>query len=132
MRSPLDGSIIEFRKVSVGLNATVGDAVATVFTEEAKSRLVISEQFTVIRRRLFTAVSHILHLATTLLEFKTLVFPSVPVGGLCLCSCNLNRQGLFCSLGEFILDYSRDFYSQGMVLSHPSTHSWLLLWQNLE
>ncbi|MEH2181517.1 hypothetical protein [Nostoc sp.] len=39
LRSRLDDDVIEFRKRSVDLAATVGDAVATLYAQELKSRL---------------------------------------------------------------------------------------------
>ncbi|WP_373524997.1 hypothetical protein [Nostoc sp.] len=39
LRSRVDGDVIEFRKRSVDLAATVGDAVANVYAQELKSRL---------------------------------------------------------------------------------------------
>lgn len=39
LRSRVDGDVIEFRKRSVDLAATVGDAVATLYAQELKSRL---------------------------------------------------------------------------------------------
>jgi hypothetical protein len=39
LRSRVDGDVIEFRKRSVDLAATVGDAVATLSCPELKSRL---------------------------------------------------------------------------------------------
>ncbi|OKH32888.1 hypothetical protein FACHB389_19020 [Nostoc calcicola FACHB-389] len=39
VRSRVDGDVIEFRKRSVDLAATVGDAVAIFYAHELKSRL---------------------------------------------------------------------------------------------
>ena len=39
LRSRVDGDVIEFRKRSVDLAATVGDAVATLYAQELKARL---------------------------------------------------------------------------------------------